>query len=89
MKIVELKALIETIMSSSSTSPCPIEELLADDPLAAGSDADTNTLDQAELPSEGSSSVRILDQQPVADDQEPILVDEETDKCYTCHQVSG
>eukprot|EP00092_Neocalanus_flemingeri_P018644 GFUD01020190.1.p1 GENE.GFUD01020190.1~~GFUD01020190.1.p1 ORF type:complete len:1011 (+),score=273.60 GFUD01020190.1:120-3152(+) len=78
-------------MSSAPASPCPIEELLADDPLAPGSDAETNTLDQGELPSAGSTSPWIMDHQRETiagneDDQEAILVDEETNKCYTCHQ---
>ena len=75
-------------------SPCPIEELLADDPLAPGSDVERNTLDQGDNSSE-SSLPRVMEEQLSEtitikeDDQEDaIMVDEEINNCYTCHQVT-
>ena len=76
-------------MSSASASPCPIEELLAEDPLATtGSD---NTLDQGEFVAVDSISNKTEDD--TTQDDDAILVDEDTDtdedadRCYTCHQV--
>ena len=61
----------------------PMEELLLDDPLApTGSDVEKNTLDQGELVDKRALSPNVT----IEDDQEAIMVDEEPNKCYTCHR---
>ena len=75
-------------MSSASASCCPIEELLVDDPLTTtGSETEKNTLDQGELVAAGSSSLKIKETISRVE-EEAILVDEDANRCYTCHQVS-
>ena len=61
----------------------PMEELLLDDPLApTGSDVEKNTLDQGEMVATRAVSPPVT----IEDDQEAIMVDEEPNKCYTCHR---
>ena len=75
-------------MSSASASCCPIEELLVDDPLTTtGSGTEKNTLDQGELVAAGSSPLKIKETISTVE-EDAILVDEEDNRCYTCHQVS-
>ena len=61
----------------------PMEELLLDDPLApTGSDVEKNTIDQGEMVATRAVPPHVT----IEDDQEAIMVDEEPNKCYTCHR---
>ena len=74
-------------MSSASARACPIEEVLVDDPLTTtGSEAEKNTLDRGELVAAGLSSLKT--KETISTVEEAILVKEEANRCYTCHQVS-
>ena len=72
-------------MSSASASACPIEELLVDDPLTT-SRVEKNTLGHEELVAAGSGS--LIKKTISTVEEEATLVDEEANRCYTCHQVS-
>ena len=75
------------MMSSAPASDCPIEELPVDDPLTTtGSEAEKNTLGQGELVVTGSINPKIKETISTVEG-EAILVDEEANRCYTCHQV--
>ena len=72
-------------------SPCPIEELLADDPLAPGSDVERNTLDQGDNSSE-SGLPRVMEQLSETitikdDDQTQVKQDTKDTEFRTCDQL--
>jgi hypothetical protein len=73
-------------MSSASASACPVEELLVDDTLTTTqSKTEKNTLDRGELVAAGLRSLKT--KETISTVEEAILVEEEANRCYTCHQV--